>query len=389
MKMPEKWRRTTLGETATLQRGFDLPVGQRCPGTIPVVASNGPVGTHDEARVAGPGVVTGRSGTIGKVHFYEQDFWPLNTALYVRDFHGNDPRFVAFFLESLKLKRFVASTGVPSLNRNFVHPLPVDIPPFPEQRKIAAILSSVDATIEKTESVVEQLQIVKKAIMQELLTRGLPGRHTRFKKTEMGQVPQGWTNRRFGDVAERIRVPVEVVPTENYREIGVRSHAAGVFHKECVSGSDLGSKRVFWVQPNCLVLNIVFAWEGAVAGTSESETGMIASHRFPMFRPNPEVLDLQFFRLLMQSPQAVRRLGVLSPGGAGRNKTLNQSALLETEIPLPSNTEQKLIAETLSALEVHIEREKALRDHQQELKQGMMSVLLTGEVRITPDETIP
>jgi len=101
------------------------------------------------------------------------------------------------------------------------------------------------------------------------------------------------------------------------------------------------------------------------------------------------MLDLQFFRLLMQSPHAVRHLGLLSPGGAGRNKTLNQSALLETEIPLPSITEQKLIAGTLSALEVHIEREKTLSGRQKELKHGLMSMLLTGRLRVTPDEAIP
>lgn len=79
-----------LGEVCTLQRGFDLPVKRRRPGTYPLVTSSGPTDTHDEAKVSGPGVVTGRSGSIGNVYFVEDDFWPLNTALYIRDFHGNE-----------------------------------------------------------------------------------------------------------------------------------------------------------------------------------------------------------------------------------------------------------------------------------------------------------
>lgn len=80
--------------------------------------------------------------------------------------------------------------------------LQILLPPLPEQRKIAAILSSVDATIEKTEAVIEQLRVVKKAMMQELLTRGIPGRHRRFKETEIGVVPEEWTEFRLEDIAE-------------------------------------------------------------------------------------------------------------------------------------------------------------------------------------------
>lgn len=138
------WGRMPLREFATLQRGFDLPVQDRKVGQVPVVASNGPVGLHSEARVHGPGVVTGRSGTIGKVFYYDSDFWPLNTTLYVSDFHGNDPRFVAAFLRYFHLERFVAATGVPSLNRNFVHDIEVCIPPVQTQRQIADLLVAGD-----------------------------------------------------------------------------------------------------------------------------------------------------------------------------------------------------------------------------------------------------
>ena len=84
------WPEKPLIEVAPLKRGYDLPVSKRNPGTVPIYAANGENGSHDEVKIEGPGVVTGRSGTIGKVHYVEGGYWPLNTALYVTDFKGND-----------------------------------------------------------------------------------------------------------------------------------------------------------------------------------------------------------------------------------------------------------------------------------------------------------
>ena len=113
-----------LGDVATLQRGFDLPVQARCEGPVTIFAANGPVGTHNVHKVGGPGVVTGRSGTLGKVHFVEDDYWPLNTALWVKDFHGNDPAWIYRLLTWMRLEQFMRGAGVPTLNRNLVHVLP-------------------------------------------------------------------------------------------------------------------------------------------------------------------------------------------------------------------------------------------------------------------------
>lgn len=143
--LPERWQELPLGNVATLQRGFDLPVQKRNPGNIPIFAANGTVATHDEAKVTGPGVVTGRSGTLGKVHFSKSDFWPLNTALWVKDFHGNEPRWVFYLLAWMKLERFTRGVGVPTLNRNLVHVVPVAVPPIAEQKRIAGILDAADA----------------------------------------------------------------------------------------------------------------------------------------------------------------------------------------------------------------------------------------------------
>jgi type I restriction enzyme S subunit len=135
-ELPEGWTEVRFGEAITLKRGFDLPKQNRQPGSFPIYAANGPVGTHEEAKVKGPGVVTGRSGTIGKVHYIEEDFWPLNTALFIEDFHGNDPKFCAHLLRNTDLKKFSSSTAIPTLNRNIVHESDVALPPLNEQRRI-------------------------------------------------------------------------------------------------------------------------------------------------------------------------------------------------------------------------------------------------------------
>jgi type I restriction enzyme, S subunit len=134
------WQVKKLRDVATLQRGFDLPTRERVSGEIPLVSSSGVSDTHNTSAVRGPGVVTGRSGSIGNVFFIEQDFWPLNTVLYVKEFHGNDPRFVFHLLNDFDLKRFASGAGVPTLNRNFVHDELVNIPPLPEQQRIVGIL---------------------------------------------------------------------------------------------------------------------------------------------------------------------------------------------------------------------------------------------------------
>ena len=167
---PSTWRVARLEDLATLQRGADLPVQDREPGRIPVYGSNGILGSHSQALKPGPGVITGRSGSIGRVYFSDGPYWPLNTTLYVRDFHGNNPRFVYWRILAARLSRFAASTGVPSLNRNFVHPLPLAVPPIREQNMIALILDAADETVSLQELCVDVLNCLKTPVAKALLT---------------------------------------------------------------------------------------------------------------------------------------------------------------------------------------------------------------------------
>ena len=111
----------TLGDFVTLQRGHDLPEQDRLPGNVPILGSFGVTGWHDKAKAKGPGVTVGRSGaSFGVVNYSAVDFWPLNTALYVIDFHGNDERFAYYLLKNLDFSGHNSGSAQPSLNRNFI-----------------------------------------------------------------------------------------------------------------------------------------------------------------------------------------------------------------------------------------------------------------------------
>ncbi|MEP3296061.1 MAG: restriction endonuclease subunit S [Pseudoruegeria sp.] len=181
---------------------------------------------------------------------------------------------------------------------------------------------------------------------------------------------------------------MEVQPEESYRQIGVRSHGRGVFHKDAVTGAALGGKRVFHVVPNSFVVNIVFAWEQAIALISDDEKNFIASHRFPMFLEKNEKSFLPFIREFFLRKRGKQLLELASPGGAGRNKTLGQQEFLKLKVRVPERNEQKKIAALLGVVDAKI---AALRDRQAGLthyKRGLMQALFSQTLRFTqPDGT--
>jgi len=189
------------------------------------------------------------------------------------------------------------------------------------------------------------------------------------------------TTVKIRDLVKRIRKPVNVQPDEMYREIGIYSHGKGIFYKKERSGASLGNKSVFWVEPNCFVVNIVFAWEQAIAKTTSAEQGMIASHRFPMYKPIAGQTDLDYLVYFFNTLRGKHLLGLASPGGAGRNKTLGQAAFLDLSIPIPSFSEQRRIAEILGAWDNAITLTGRLIAARQRRKKALMQQLLTGKRR--------
>jgi type I restriction enzyme, S subunit len=202
--MPEEWKDCTLGDVITLQRGYDLPERDRQPGNVPIVSSSGITGYHNIAKVPGPGVITGRYGTLGEVFYIKRSFWPLNTTLYIRDFKGNHPLFISYFLRTLNLAHQNAAGAVPGLNRNALHLLPVWIPPLPIQRKIADILTAYDDLIENNTRRIAILEEMAQSLYQEWFVKfRFPGwEKVGMVESEVGLVPEGWEIKKLGQIME-------------------------------------------------------------------------------------------------------------------------------------------------------------------------------------------
>lgn len=190
-----------------------------------------------------------------------------------------------------------------------------------------------------------------------------------------------WPLRPVGDLLERVVKPVKIEPTREYREIGIRSHCRGIFHKPPVTGEQLGSKRVYWIEPGCFTLNIVFAWEQAVAMTTTSEQGMIASHRFPMYRSINGHLLPEYAHLYFSSPRGKYDLGIASPGGAGRNKTLGQEEFKRLELPVPPTQIQQQVVAIAETWSRAIGQLGALITTKERLRTGLIQQLLGGKGR--------
>ena len=203
-----------------------------------------------------------------------------------------------------------------------------------------------------------------------------------YKKTKAGILPADWDVHMLGECLSRVEKPVEVKPNKLYTQIGIRSHGKGIFYKEPVTGAALGNKSVFWIEPDCFIVNIVFAWEQAIGKTTQSEVGMIGSHRFPMYRPVNDRVDIDYLISYFLTKRGTDILEAASPGGAGRNKTLGQERFLKSEIVLPPIGEQQKIAAILTTQDRVIElKEKRLAEKQRQ-KKYLMQQLLTGKKRL-------
>ncbi|HBO3120734.1 TPA: restriction endonuclease subunit S [Pseudomonas aeruginosa] len=188
MQSDASWKELNLGDVIELKRGYDLPKGKRSVGVIPIVSSSGISDFHSEAMVKGPGVVTGRYGTIGEVFYIDGDFWPLNTTLYVCDFKGSDPRFISYFLRTLDFQAYSDKGAVPGVNRNHLHTAKVRIPALPVQKAIARILEALDSKIDLNHRINQTLEAMAQAIFKSWFIDFDPVK-ARIAAIEQGQDP--------------------------------------------------------------------------------------------------------------------------------------------------------------------------------------------------------
>jgi type I restriction enzyme S subunit len=257
------WKETTLGEVVEFQRGFDLPVQNRTHGEYPLIVSNGIEGFVNEYKVNGPGVITGRSGTLGKVFFVKENYWPLNTTLWIKDFKGNDERFIYYWLLNFPFEKFNAGSGVPTLNRNHIHPAPVTIPEsIKEQKVIAANLSSFDDKIELLRRQNKTLGSIARTIFKEWFVN-FTVNGQKLKVNSKTGMPDGWTQKGLGEIADFLNgLALQKYPPKNETDvlpvIKIRELKAGITEQ-----TDKASKQI---DPEYIVDNgdVIFSWSGSL-----------------------------------------------------------------------------------------------------------------------------
>lgn len=245
------------------------------------------------------------------------------------------------------------------------------IPPESERNEIIRILSFWDKSIEHQKNLIELKMSLKKGLMQQLLSgkRRFPGFNSEWKEVELNRV------------IKPVHRPIEK-PKSRYRVLGIRSHCKGTFEKYIDDPTSVAMDELYIAKLGDLIVNITFAWEGAIAIVPEEHDGGLVSHRFPMYRPIKGVIDLDFLRYVVIQPRFKYLLGVISPGGAGRNRVLSKRDFLNLKIQLPEIDEQIKIGKTLRTLDNEIELLNMQLDAFQDQKKGLMQQLLTGKKRI-------
>lgn len=168
--VPDGWERAALEDALVLQRGFDLPTQARQDGTVPIYGSTGILGYHDKAKASAPGVVTGRSGTLGEVQYVAEDYWPLNTALWVKEFRRVTPLFALFLLREMDLKQYNGGASVPTLDRKSVHRIEVLIPTTQLLRSFDEFAADVFAQIKNLNAQNKKLRAARDLLLPRLMS---------------------------------------------------------------------------------------------------------------------------------------------------------------------------------------------------------------------------
>ena len=325
--------------------------------------------------VKGPGVVTGRSGTIGKVHFIDKDYWPHNTSLWVTSFCGNDPKFIYYLYTHIDLARLLSGSGVPTLNRNDVHQHLVACPPPSEQRAIAEALSDVDGLLRALDALIAKKQAIKQTAMQQLLTgkTRLPGYSGEWKMkrvSEFGEIVTGATPRTDIATFWGGRYPW-ITPTD------ISFHRDMVTSDRMISQEGLNSIRMLPAN-TVLVTCIASIGKNAIlkikGGCNQQINAVIPSVSY----------SAEFLYYLFE----LNSQYLLANAGTTATSIVSKATFSGLAFEVPQSAEQTAIAAVLSDMDAEIAALERRRDKTRAVKQGMMQQLLTGRVRLVkPDRS--
>ena len=380
---PMDWVEKSLGECIELKRGYDLPKRLRKTGDVPIISSSGPSGWHDTAKIKAPGVVTGRYGTIGKVFYVNEDFWPLNTALYVRDFKGSNPRFVSYFLKTIRWDQYTDKAAVPGVNRNHVHLEKVRWPPLSEQRRIANVLATLDNKIDSNEKINLTLGKMSQALFRSWFI-DFDHNPTNLVDSVLGSIPKGW---RVGTLEE--------VADLNPRSWTKKKHPDAIEYVDLSNtshGRILNTTHYSWPDAPSRARRVLEPWDtifGCVRPRNRSyalvhEEGLTGSTGFAVLRAKSPT-GVAFVYLSTITDTNVARLTRVADGAA--YPAVRPHVVHETPCVIPPDSVLADFDRIVRPLLEQIGRNEKESRTLAELRDTLLPKLTSGEIRVPEVET--
>ena len=404
--MAGEWRDITLGDFVALQRGHDLTEPERRIGRVPVMGSAGQNGFHDTALAKGPGIVIGRSGaSFGQVHFAKEDFWPHNTGLYVTDFKGNDPLFAFYFLKALDFDRFNSGSAQPSLNRNFIYPIPIRVPKPAEQKAIAAVLGALDDKIELNRRMNATLEAMARALFQSWFVDFDPVRATQegrkptgmddataalfpesFGESELGHIPTGWRVGRVAEVSDFSHSSINPAefPEETFDHYSLPAFDEGRTPKTEPGSAIMSNKLV--VTRNSVLLSKLNPHTPRVWLPDLHKTRRSACSTEFIVASTRSGFSCEFIFSLFTSAAFATTYGTLVTGTTGSHQRIRPESVLEmnTIIPPPKMVEAftTISQPMFDKINRNIDQSRTLAT----LRDTLLPKLLSGELSVMEEE---
>ena len=388
--VPEGWLKGQLSSIATLEYGKSPNHVRQEEGQYPIVGTSGIVGTANQYLWGEKSVVIGRKGTINKPIYIETPFWAIDTTYFCKFAEDTDPKWFYYKVCEEQLEKHNEASGVPSLSRETLRALQIDIPPLPEQKKIASILTSVDEVIENTQKQIDKLQDLKKATMNELLTKGIGpggGSHTEFKDSELGQIPKSWEVVQLEELLSDLTYGLTVRP--KYQSLGVPL----VSGKECKNGwidfsiANLISEDDFvGLRQRSLpkVGDVLFTKTGTlgrIAVVKAEYPKFALSQNVALLTPDFNVVVPKFLAYLCES-ESIKQQTKLGASTLSV-QDLQLGIMRKFRVPKVPIDEQYNIIKVIDALGLRLDRVERKLSQTQSLKKSLMQDLLTGKVRVT------